>query len=277
MNRTKWAFTLIELLVVIAIIAILAAILFPVFAQAKAAAKKISCMSNAKQIGLGLMMYMGDYDDKFPKNEFVDQNDWGNWPGNMNLWAGERALFPYLRNKELFKCAEDQGTVDSGIVTTLAPFNRVPAVQSYMPNSFTPSCWWTGSAFGVANPTGLIRLGATWCGTEGGVTAHTSVPKIADTVMLAEGQQDLNAWWCGSPSYANTETDWCWGTATALSAEWMVTNFVYASLSPPVNQTLYRAWRKHSLGSNVIYADSHAKITRPTELLNPQKWLINAP
>src|SRR5579862_3735544 len=61
------AFTLIELLVVIAIIAILAAILFPVFAQAKAAAKKVQCLSNGRQIGMGLMMYMSDYDDRYPQ------------------------------------------------------------------------------------------------------------------------------------------------------------------------------------------------------------------
>src|SRR5258708_2259929 len=59
----KKAFTLIELLVVIAIIAILAAILFPVFAQAKEAAKKTSCLSNQKQVALAAMMYVGDYDD----------------------------------------------------------------------------------------------------------------------------------------------------------------------------------------------------------------------
>ena len=59
------AFTLIELLVVIAIIAILAAILFPVFAQAKAAAKKTAALSNTKQLVLGMIMYIGDYDDVF--------------------------------------------------------------------------------------------------------------------------------------------------------------------------------------------------------------------
>jgi len=61
------AFTLIELLVVIAIIAILAAILFPVFAQAKAAAKKTSALSGVKQTGLGILIYNGDFDDVYPQ------------------------------------------------------------------------------------------------------------------------------------------------------------------------------------------------------------------
>ena len=66
-SRKNAAFTLIELLVVIAIIAILAAILFPVFAQARDKARQTSCLSNMKQLGLGEMMYIQDYDETFPR------------------------------------------------------------------------------------------------------------------------------------------------------------------------------------------------------------------
>src|SRR2546421_5402943 len=65
-DRTKAGFTLIELLVVIAIIAILAAILFPVFARAREAARKTTCLSNLKNIGLAALMYVQDYDEQFP-------------------------------------------------------------------------------------------------------------------------------------------------------------------------------------------------------------------
>src|SRR5258708_12714556 len=67
---SRRGFTLIELLVVIAIIAILAAILFPVFAQARESARKISCLSNCKQMGLAAMMYVQDYDEMYPCNSW---------------------------------------------------------------------------------------------------------------------------------------------------------------------------------------------------------------
>jgi prepilin-type N-terminal cleavage/methylation domain-containing protein len=103
MNR-KNAFTLIELLVVIAIIAILAAILFPVFAQAKAAAKGTVTLSNLKQIGTAGLMYLNDYDDVVHPHEMVvPTTD----PGNGGIWSpGGRAgwyqiVEPYIKSKGL--------------------------------------------------------------------------------------------------------------------------------------------------------------------------------
>jgi prepilin-type N-terminal cleavage/methylation domain-containing protein len=96
MKATR-AFTLIELLVVIAIIAILAAILFPVFAQAKLAAKKTTSLSNLRSIGLGVVMYASDHDDVFPRT--MDTS--AGYPETISWWAVsnyQTALLPYIKN-----------------------------------------------------------------------------------------------------------------------------------------------------------------------------------
>ena len=92
------AFTLIELLVVIAIIAILAAILFPVFAQAKEAAKKTNCLSNQKNLSLGIIMYTSDSDDVFPNGQSGTRTDYpcDSFTGVQVDWSG--AVFPYIKN-----------------------------------------------------------------------------------------------------------------------------------------------------------------------------------
>jgi len=89
----KKGFTLIELLVVIAIIAILAAILFPVFARAREKARQSSCLSNVKQINLALMQYVQDYDEMTPLYHFNSY---------MYFWDG--AIYPYVKNAQVFAC-----------------------------------------------------------------------------------------------------------------------------------------------------------------------------
>jgi prepilin-type N-terminal cleavage/methylation domain-containing protein/prepilin-type processing-associated H-X9-DG protein len=94
-------FTLIELLVVIAIIAILAAILFPVFARARENARRASCQSNLKQIGLGIMQYTQDYDEKMPECTANQTST------TMTLWD---RIDPYTKSAQIYKCPSDTAT-----------------------------------------------------------------------------------------------------------------------------------------------------------------------
>jgi len=130
--RKHHGFTLIELLVVIAIISILAAILFPVFARARENARRASCMSNLKQIGLGVMMYVQDYDDRYPLNAWipsVPQTD-NSMPGakfTISLPSTTPActggkcvswmdiIYPYIKSVQVFQC----------------PSQRISTVPSY--------------------------------------------------------------------------------------------------------------------------------------------------
>ena len=114
----RMGFTLIELLVVIAIIAILAAILFPVFARARENARRASCQSNLKQIGLGLLQYTQDYDEKYPPIVVA-----GYW-GPDRIW--QSLIQPYLKSTQLLQCPSNQ----------LAPLAGYPPL-SYVGNMAT--------------------------------------------------------------------------------------------------------------------------------------------
>ena len=132
--RLRKGFTLIELLVVIAIIAILAAILFPVFARAKEAAKQAVCVSNARQMGMGVQMYLGDYDDTFPIHYAYNSVPAAGQPGHKGV---EVLLAPYVGGRSgasasglqitpkdpIFKCPMDDG----GPYTSL----DVPGARTY--------------------------------------------------------------------------------------------------------------------------------------------------
>ncbi len=104
--KSSKGFTLIELLVVIAIIAILAAILFPVFGQAREKAREITCISNLRQIGTAIRMYVQDYDEAFPIFHAYNSNPGPGQPGHKGI---EVELEPYTKNRDIFRCPNDSG------------------------------------------------------------------------------------------------------------------------------------------------------------------------
>ena len=126
---SKRGFTLIELLVVIAIIAILAAILFPVFGRARENARRSSCQSNLKQIGLGVLQYVQDYDEKYPSRYMANE-----------IMSWRRNIYPYVKSTQVFACpsnrsndglARDSIAADmttAGVPTTEPRFSRSYAI-----------------------------------------------------------------------------------------------------------------------------------------------------
>jgi len=128
---SRTGFTLIELLVVIAIIAILASILFPVFARARENARRASCQSNLKQIALGVSMYKEDYDSKLPRNRFSATLVSPSMPYG---WAD--MLQPYLKSTQIFQCPSEANSANTSVgATGSAPNVKIAGYTDYYMNN----------------------------------------------------------------------------------------------------------------------------------------------
>lgn len=134
-RKLNRAFTLIELLVVIAIIAILAAILFPVFSRAKAAAQTTSCLSNLRQMGTAVMMYVTDHDGTYPVAFFLSSH-----AGRPCVMTSFQSLQPYQRNSLILQCPADPSPLNFQTGTAvfgfppLCPSQPIAHLMSYQPN-----------------------------------------------------------------------------------------------------------------------------------------------
>ncbi len=154
-NRISKGFTLIELLVVIAIIAILAAILFPVFAQAREKARAITCISNLKQIGMATLMYAQDYDQTYPNGWHPDGLD-GSHTG-VDMWR--ISLIPYLgfhttvqTNADLYNAPDQANWSSSNVLSCMdAPASKAYGPTSYGYNQSVMTTGWN-DALGNASP-----------------------------------------------------------------------------------------------------------------------------
>ena len=178
------AFTLIELLVVIAIIAILAAILFPAFSQARATARKAACMSNEKQIATAILMYFQDYDERTPRAvnnastsshlpipitpPMVGDNAFLSGDATVGRPAG--FLYAYIKNDALWRCPQDPVTYNAKTLNTNNSLGIANATSYHL------SLYLTGSQVDGVNET-----------TSGDGTTIAAIPRVAETILARDG------------------------------------------------------------------------------------------
>jgi prepilin-type N-terminal cleavage/methylation domain-containing protein/prepilin-type processing-associated H-X9-DG protein len=220
--RSKKGFTLIELLVVIAIIAILAAILFPVFARARENARRAACQSNLKQIGLGVMQYTQDYDELLPRHFYA-----GNSVDVDPKWVD--VIQPYVKSTQLFTCPSDsQGNRDY----VFPPANRVTPN-----NDKTGSYGWNNAYWGGSGVAGVTAQGL------GNGPAIATIDAPATTLMAGDFQN------------GGSNVDIAWENIASTNAA----TFVDASASP---QRLGDIRARHLDTTVMLFADGHVKSMR---------------
>jgi prepilin-type N-terminal cleavage/methylation domain-containing protein/prepilin-type processing-associated H-X9-DG protein len=227
-RRGRVGFTLIELLVVIAIIAILAAILFPVFARARENARRASCQSNQKQIGLGVMQYTQDYDERYPNSwsDFPDGTA-GNGVVGAPKWMDD--IQPYVKSTQLFTCPSDS-RADAQYVFPGAA--RAAAGGSKMGSYGWNVAYWGGG----------LPYGAR--GMFGGPSISL-VEAPATTIMTLDYNGDNNA-------------GVGWNNVASTNAA----TFYQPSASPPRLESGGAVVARHLDTVNILYADGHVKAVK---------------
>lgn len=232
-RRNRDGFTLIELLVVIAIIAILAAILFPVFAQAREKARQASCTSNLKQLGMAIIMYKQDYDERYPFG--------GWWPAvGEATWDWQNSVAPYIKNKGVYRCpsSTDQDEHADDIHFRNWDLNPV----SYLYN----------------NQLGRDRNPAT----------DSKVLDPADCWVLMDGHQDWGGGSSGIDWMGRPNTNWSQLEDTTYGEQCsLITGYI--SWNNPVWTW---GLPRHNAQANVAYADGHVKVIKllPSSMSNAE-------
>lgn len=262
--KLRSGFTLIELLVVIAIIAILAAILFPVFAQAREKARSISCVSNLKQLGLAYRMYMEDYDEMVvPDYEYVN----GAANGYTTLLWYPDIMWPYVKNAGVFVCP-DRSFIDDG--SPAAGANQDKS-RAWLPPGIGPTkqtLYFSYSANNSWNCCGLTAADDPIGGYMGDTLGrYFPYPTDASfdqqaTLITFFDSDEMQTWAAAYPNAHQAGDAEGYDFTTAING--------VDQAQPAANgvgPNVYGSIRKdHSGGFNAAYMDGHAKWIRESTL-----------
>jgi prepilin-type N-terminal cleavage/methylation domain-containing protein/prepilin-type processing-associated H-X9-DG protein len=237
-------FTLIELLVVIAIIAILAAILFPVFAKVREKARQTSCLSNEKQLGLGFAQYVQDNDEQYPSHT----GWWNEWTFG-EAWAGE--IYPYIKSAGVYKCPDDSTVPQAGATVVSYAVNQNITEDAQQVGGFTYSTTFPGAAAAVQNaPSKTVLLAE--CS---GVSTLLTDPNEGFRSLISASTEGIlvhsGGWWSNSL----LQTGCLGGPCTAGSAASGTDDSKGGN-----NYAAVTGW--HTDGSNFLMCDGHAKWLR---------------
>jgi prepilin-type N-terminal cleavage/methylation domain-containing protein/prepilin-type processing-associated H-X9-DG protein len=200
-SSRQTGFTLIELLVVIAVISILAAILFPVFARARENARRSSCMSNLKQIGLSMMMYTQDYDERYPLQSMACPGNSCGANVNSSTVMWYMVLIPYNKSVQIWNCPDVsdstyasygvtsiiQKTDSSGRWTPTTAFNVTYGINNYAGSgkTYSNTAPFNGtSVASIDDPAGTIMVGDGTSFRLGGISSE--LPNVASNAAYAD-------------------------------------------------------------------------------------------